>query len=108
MTKKKSFKALCGAKKRSYQGKRRQELVDAGKNPSKFWHVIKKSTVAATAKSPITDHEWLSYFQSLLFTDVTHDGNDVDVRETRDESADVLNDPITEAEVTQCVIIQCN
>ncbi len=73
MTKKKSFKALCGAKKRSYQGKRRQELVDAGKNPSKFWHVIKKSTVAATTKSPATGNEWFTYFQSLLSTDVTHE-----------------------------------
>ncbi len=98
------FKRVCGIKKRLYQSKRRHELVEAGKNPSKFWKLIKGSTTAVTSKSEISPEGWHEYFESLLYSETVRDGSDEPIPDSREESADILNDVITNDEVSRSIM----
>ena len=92
-----NYKKLCRNKKREYENKQRQKLVDSRKNPSTFWKLLKNNVT--NIKSNIHPHTWYNYFKDLFSLDMQNEIGDPDFNYTPAESAICLNNPFTEAEV---------
>lgn len=96
-----SFKNVCRLKKHSYQQHCRRDLMDASKDPKKFWQTVK---ISQPHISPgISDSQWYDYFKALLFSDNLNielaDSGETQV----DPSADVLNEKIILSEVISAI-----
>jgi hypothetical protein len=99
----KVFKLCCKHKKDMFPSKQRKTLVDSRTDPKLFWKILKISRTKEVPCSSISASTWRGYFSSPLYSEQVTEVTDCDDNPHIDESANVLNAPITEEEIIQCV-----
>ena len=99
----KEFKQKFKQNKQLYQKDRRQELLQAWKDPRKFWRIVKGSNQSAES-SKIKRFEWQEYFRSLLYCENAADIDSVDDTEFEAAaSANILNEEISLSKVLSSI-----
>ena len=95
------FKHTCSLKKQQYEKGCKQKLMEASKDPKKFWKAVK---VSQTPLNPnISDSKWHDHFKSLLFSENQNLGPENADDIIVDDTADILNEEITLDEIISSI-----
>ena len=95
------FKHTCRLKKQQYQKGCRQTLMEASKDPKKFWNTVKVSQTPLNTN--ISDSKWHDHFKSLLFSENQNLGPENADDIIVDDTADILNEEITLDEIISSI-----
>ena len=107
----KSFKALCAAKKSSYNSKQLDDLLDSMNNPNSFWKKVKNIVKSKRSNdNNISNDDWKNHFASLFSYDELNENANFNVDEENgldinfDEVEEIVfNAPITDEEILKSV-----
>ena len=78
----KSFKALCAAKKSSYNSKQLDDLLDSMNNPNSFWKKVKNIVKSKRSyDNNISNDDWKKNFASLFSYDELNENANFNVDE---------------------------
>ena len=89
--------------------------MNAKRDPKEFWKLVKNCKLGSGCSQNITPDEWVEYFKGLLNqvadVDIDHETNVTSDLQDHDNNCnlcdrnlpDILNSPITEAEIRSCI-----
>ena len=102
---KKKFRDLCNRKKMYFQFTNRQSLLNARKDPQRFWSLIKFNNKANSFNNEIKAAAWLDYFESLLYKENQEALSmlDLSMFDINSNSEELLNSPISNEEILRSI-----
>uniref|UniRef100_UPI003AF4937F reverse transcriptase family protein n=2 Tax=Thiolapillus sp. TaxID=2017437 RepID=UPI003AF4937F len=102
ITCRKRYRTLIKNKKQNYKIERVQNLLAKSNDPKQFWREVRSVNRVAQQQPKISEDEWFNHFKSVLGTEPTS-VQPVVTDEADPLSADELDCPITESEITRAV-----
>ena len=96
---KREFKSYVQGMKLRYQAEKREEIMDARKDPKTFWNLLKKRTISPRNNEQIPNNIWFQHFSELFKTDQIIDTLIDDQDDTEIGDDEMLNSEITENEI---------
>ena len=91
----KSFEALCAAKKSSYNSKQLDDLLDSMNNPNSFWKKVKNIVKSKRSYDyNISNDDWKKHFASLFSYDELNENANFNVDE--ENGLDINSDEVEE------------
>ena len=96
---KREFKSYVQGMKLRYQAEKREEIMDARKDPKTFWNLPKKRTISPRNNEQIPNNIWFQYFFELFKTDQIINTLIDDQDDTEIGDDEMLNSEITENKI---------
>ena len=96
---KREFKSYVQGMKLRYQAEKREEIMDARKDPKSFWNLLKKRTKCPQNNEQIPNNVWFQHFSELFKTDQIIDKLIDTQDDTKTKDDEMLNSEITENEI---------